>query len=249
MEKKTIRLATFNVYYGRNPLKIAHAIRANKHLKRADVILLQEIEAYPDEAKERAREIAEALNFEFVYAPARETKRQGTHGLAILSRYPIKDSEIVPLPYYRSAFNSRKRIALNAIIDVGGKEVLISNVHLDLRINIKQRIEQARAVIKKLNAAKEQRIVMAGDFNTVPFYWLGRAVPIFYAGQRKKLNQYLKERGFETHLDEIGYTMNFAVLRLSLDSVYVKGVKIFNFGVERTVHVSDHKPIWVDIVV
>ncbi len=244
---KTIRVATFNVYYGKNPEGIAVAIKANANLADADVILLQEIEAHESEAFERARIIAEELKMNFVYAPARDTKKLGgTHGLAILSRYPVQALEVVPLREFNLRYNSRKRIAVTAIIDFEGTLVQVCNVHLDLRINIKERIAQIKDVIEKLNQHDVQRIILGGDFNTVPIFWAGRILPIFYARQRHTFNKFIHEQGFQTRLADIGHTMSQKVIRFSLDSIYSRGLEINAFGIERDIKVSDHYPVWVD---
>jgi endonuclease/exonuclease/phosphatase family metal-dependent hydrolase len=246
-----IRLATFNVFYGTDPEKIAKAIKANQNLKNADVIFLQEIEAHSDEAKERAGAIADELGLGWVYAPAREsgkeTKLHGTHGLAILSKFPIKEFEVIPLRKYNLGYNSRKRIALNAIIDVNGVLIQVSNVHLDLRINIKDRILQISEVVEKIDSHHIKKVVIGGDFNTVPLLWMLRLFPIFYSSQRKKFNNFLLDKGFSTKFTKIGYTMQQKIIRFSLDSIYTKELTIKDFGIERDLKVSDHKPVWVDI--
>ena len=247
----TIRIATFNVFYGTEPVKIAAAIKSNQNLKNTDIILLQEIEAHADEGKERAGAIAEELGLGWIYAPAREsgkeTKLHGTHGLAILSKFPIKEFEIIPLRKYNLGYNSRKRIALNAIIDVDGDLIQVCNVHLDLRINIKDRISQITDVVDKIENHHIKKVVMGGDFNTTPILWALRLFPIFYSGQRKKFNIFLLKKGFQSEFLKIGYTMQQKLIKFSLDSIYSKGLKVTNFGIERDVKVSDHKPVWVDI--
>lgn len=249
-----LRIATFNVFYGKDPSAISKAIKENENLSKADVILLQEIEAHPHETKARALQMAEFLDMRCIYTPARESTEKGvdeagSHGLAILSKEKIKEFEVVPLSYFNLRYNSRKRVAVNAILEIEGKEVQISNVHLDNRLNIKDRILQIKDVLQKLQSHRVQAVVMAGDFNTVPFFWLGRVIPIFYSPQRKKFNRFLREEGFDTHMEEAGHTMAHRFLKLSLDSIYTKGVKVNKFGIERTVKVSDHWPVWVDIEV
>lgn len=249
-----MRIATFNVFYGKDPKAIATAIKANENLSKADVILLQEIEAHPHETKARALQIAELLNMRCIYTPAREStergvEKAGSHGLAILSKEKIKEFEVIPLSYFNLRYRSRTRVAVNAILETGGQEIQICNVHLDNRLNIKDRITQINDVLQKLKSHRVQMVVMAGDFNTVPFFWLGRVIPIFYSSQRKLFNRYLREQGFDTHLEEAGHTLAHKFLKLSLDSIYTKGVKVTNFGVERDLKVSDHWPIWVDVEV
>ncbi|GAC1413123.1 MAG: hypothetical protein NVSMB66_4240 [Candidatus Doudnabacteria bacterium] len=248
---KKIRVATFNVFYGNEPQKIAQAIKDNPNLKEVDIMLLQEVEAHADELKERAQSIADELGLFCVYSPARasgkETKLNGTHGLAILSKFPIKEFEAIPLKKFNLRYNSRTRIALNAIIEVEHQLIQVCNVHLDLRINIKERTEQIEGLIKKLNDHQITKIIMGGDFNTVPLYWAARMFPIFYSPQKRKFNAFVSKSGFQTTHGKIGYTMHQRLIKFSLDSIYTKGLNYGAFGVERSLYVSDHKPVWVDI--
>lgn len=246
MEK--IRIATFNVYYGKNPDKFSDAILKNENLSKADVILLQEVESYPEEGKARAEIIAENLGMNCVYTPARDTGIDGTHGLAILSKFKILETEVVPLPFFKLRRNPRQRIAVSAVIEIEGMQLVVANVHLDTMLNIKNRIEQVNAIVENLKSHKIQKIVMAGDFNTLPFVFLWKLVPIFYYNQRRKFYEFLRSNGFETSMDKLGYTLRSRIFKFSLDSIFVRGLKIEDFGIERSVIVSDHHPIWVDIV-
>ncbi|MDB4939872.1 MAG: hypothetical protein JWO40_297 [Candidatus Doudnabacteria bacterium] len=249
--KRTIRVATFNVFYGDNPHKIGQAIRANKNLADADIILLQEVEAHSDEIKERATIIAEELGLSCIYAPARasgkETKLNGTHGLAILSRFTVKESQIIPLKKYNLHFNSRDRIALSAILQIDGELVQVCNVHLDLRINIKDRLDQITDLIEKLSSHQIKKIIIGGDFNTVPIFWAARVLPIFYSAQKNKFDKYILSKGYKGTVGKVGPTMHLKLLRFSLDDIYVKDLDFVKHAVERDLTVSDHKPVWADI--
>lgn len=244
-----IRIATFNVFYGQNPKRFSDAILQNENLAKADIILLQEVESYPEEGKGRAEYIAEDLQMNCVYTPARDTPiGGGTHGLAILSRFPIKETEVVPLQFFRLGRNSRKRIAVNSIVDIDGTLIQVANVHLDTTLNFGARVKQAKAIVEHQKQNHIKKAVLAGDFNTTPFIFLLRLIPIFYSDQRSKFYRYLNANGFYTKLDKIGHTMRRRVFKFSLDSIFVRDLEIINFGIERSVSVSDHHPVWVDVL-
>lgn len=242
-----LRISTFNVHFGKRTDQIVETIKENRNLSRADIFLLQEIEAYTKEGKERAHRIADGLEMFCKYAPARLVKDQGTHGLAILSRYPIKNHEVTQLEFYKLFRRSRTRIALNAEIDYKGRDVLISNVHLDTALNFAERSSQIYSVLKELKSSHIQKIILGGDLNTLPFRWAKNAVPYFYDNQVKKMYEFLKEHGFESAMQKLDYTLRHGPLKLSLDAIYTRGVAMSDFGVERTVRVSDHKPVWADV--
>src|SRR5438552_2059887 len=81
-----MRIVTFNVHYCKNPNLVAEAFKKNANLRDADVILLQEVEEHVREEISRVKKIAQALQMEHAYAPARNIAAMGTHGLAIVSR-------------------------------------------------------------------------------------------------------------------------------------------------------------------
>jgi len=249
-----LRLVSFNVHYAREPVKLAESIRANPQLARADVFLLQEIEAYAQEGSSRTRRLAEALELNYVYAPARTTPEGGTHGLAILSRFPIRDVEIIRLKQFNLGYHTRQRIALAATLQVGQADLRVYNLHLDTRINPGDRLEQLRPVVAQAHAHPIPRLVIAGDFNTNPFRWLGHVLPfhfpIFRANQAKAVHKFMAAHSLETRLSKAGPTSRkgpLGLLRARLDSIYTRGLEVRNFGVERSVKVSDHSPVWIDV--
>lgn len=254
LNPSVLRLASFNVHYAPEPVKLAEGIRANPALARADVFLLQEIEAYESEGTSRTRWLAEALKLNYVYAPARATPAGGTHGLAILSRFPIRDVEIIPLKQFDLGRRTRQRIALAATLEVGEADLRVYNLHLDTRINPGDRLKQLSPVVTRARAHPIPRVVIAGDFNTNPFRWLGHVFPfhfpIFRANQAKAVDKFMAARGFETRFSKSGPTCRkgpFGLLRFRLDSIYTRGLQVRDFGVEWSVKVSDHSPLWIEV--
>lgn len=245
-----LRLVSFNVHYAREPLQLAESIRAHPTLAGADVFLLQEIEAYTSEGASRTRRLAEALELNYVYAPARATAAGGTHGLAILSRFPIRDVEIIPLKQFDLGRRTRQRIALAATVPVGEADLRVYNLHLDTRINTRARLEQLVPVVAHARAQSVPQVVIAGDFNANPFRWLGHHFPIFRANQAKAVDKFMAAHDFETPFSKAGPTCRkgpFGLLRLRLDSIYTRGLQVRDFGVERSVKASDHSPLWIGV--
>lgn len=245
---QAIRLVSFNVHYAKKPLAIAEALLSHPKLAGADVILLQEVEYHLSEGQGRADQIAQRLGMECVYAPASIRGARATHGLAVLTRLPVLEVEIVPLPFFRLAFRSRRRIALRVVLDTPRGALQIYNVHLDTRINIAHRLDQLKAVLDNFQSLAPIPTVIAGDLNTIQARFLIRSVPIFFVNQRKKITKYLSEHGYSTRRIR-GYTMKQGLVRFKLDGIYVNGPSIVDSGVERSVKVSDHTPIWVDLAI
>ena len=244
---ETLRVASFNVHYAHDLPALAASVRANHALRQADVLLLQEIESHQSEGSSRARQLAAALEMNYVYAPARPTEDGGTHGLAVLSRFPLDDAEIVPLPRYDLGYRTRRRIALGVTVGVGGRPLRVYNVHLDTRINIQDRLAQLQPVVEAAERQVLAEVIIGGDFNTNPFRWLFHRFPIFRSDQAGAMDDFMRQRGFSAPLAESGSTVNRAVLRGRVDSLYARGLTAQNSGVERDVDSSDHFPVWVDL--
>ncbi len=246
-QKKSIRLVSFNVHSGKNTKEIAEVFAHDKNLSTADVILLQEIEFHQAEKICRAETIARHLGFHFVYEPARKLKNSGTHGLAILSRFPIKKTLSIQLPGYKLPFLLQTRIALAAGIKIAGVNITVCNIHLDTRLNPKQRMHQLNECLIRLKEDYGQNIIIGGDFNTIPFRTVARGMPIFYSNQAKHLHKNMLNMGFKHFCKPQSYTMKSGLLKMKLDHIYTDCLPITKSGVEKNIYVSDHKPIWADI--
>lgn len=246
--KKGLRVATFNVHSGKNTQGIADVFKRNENLREADIIFLQEIEERTSEKISRAKQIADALGMEYAYAPARTMAGKGTHGLAILSKYPLEDVETLSLPPYSITFHTQSRVSLIANVRVQGESVRIANTHLDTRLSIFERISQIKPLIEKLKSDSAKKTIIGGDFNTAPFrfrFW--RTIPVSYQNQKRELHRYLEEEGYASRCETAGYTIRYGFLRFELDGLYARHLPVLRCGVERTVRVSDHKPLWFDV--
>lgn len=239
-----IRVVTFNVKY-RSASKLIHAFERDEVLRRADVVMLQEMESHPAERRSRANQLAAALNMSYAYAPAYGLSNGGSHGLAILSRYPIVDPQVIELPRYNVRVNSGRTIALSALVRVGGRSLRVYNVHLTNRINPGQRLRQMRPVAVRAEADTTHEVVVAGDFNTSWFRWGAHLFPVPGARQPRMLDRYMKARGFATPMAERASTS--AWLDMRLDSMYTRGLRVTGKGVRKAVTISDHYPLWIDL--
>jgi endonuclease/exonuclease/phosphatase family metal-dependent hydrolase len=243
-----LRVVSFNVHYAQEVARLAESLKSNPALEAADVFLLQEIESYPAEGASRTRKLAEALGLDYVYAPARITLTGGTHGLAILSRYPLRDIEVLPLPRNDLGRKTRRRIALGATVEAGGQRLRLYNVHLDTRINIDARVAQLAPVLEAARHRTEEVVVLGGDFNTNPFRWAwGGRLPWFRSNQAAELDAHVAEQGFTTPLADSGSTTKRKVWKIRVDSIYVRGLEAKAWDVEREVDVSDHFPVWLEV--
>jgi endonuclease/exonuclease/phosphatase family metal-dependent hydrolase len=135
-----LRLVTYNVHMIESG-KIAAALRSRPGLAAADLVLLQEVES-----------AAKQLDLHCAYAPGYGLPSGGSHGVAILSRFPLRDLEVTELPYNHTVLNSARRVGLGATIDASTGPVRVYAVHLDNRISATERVRQLAPV---LDAADE----------------------------------------------------------------------------------------------
>jgi len=236
-----VRVVTFNVHFGADVPGLARAIRGNPRLNQADILLIQEIESHPGD--DRAARLAEALSLNLVYAPAR-IEGDGTHGLAILSRYPMKDLEVLRLKKYDLGFRgTRRRIAMAATVQLPGRSVRVYNVHLDTRINGGDRVDQVADIIEDIDSAPGGALV-AGDFNTNDNLWLLHTIPLPFLGrQGNSLEHYMARHGLRSAFDH-GATHD--TLRMRLDWMFLKDMQ----ATARAIHptkVSDHHALLVSL--
>lgn len=243
--RRTLRVVTYNVNLGADPEGLAAQLRANPALAAADVLLLQEEEAFPAERASRTRRLATALGMGWSYVPGR-MKGDGTHGLAILSRFPIEDAHVMTLPRTEAW---KPRIAIRAEVVVGEARLPVVNVHLETRINITDRILQLRPAVLELPAA----VIVGGDVNTNPFLWEEGEVPLVPLAQiadteqAPLLDDYMRALGFTTPAAEVGATHRVHGVESRLDAIYTRGLAVTPAQVERTLTTSDHWPVWVDV--
>jgi len=243
-----VRVVSFNVHHADDVPGLIRSLRGNPELCAADVFLLQEMESFPSEGSSRTRRLAEALRLNYVYAPARlKEAGDGTHGLAVLSRFPLSEIEVIPLKQYNLGVNTRQRIALGVTLTMGERRLRLYNVHLDTRINARQRIEQLQPIVAAAQRHVVSGVVLGGDFNTNPFYWLLPVFPVFRSNQAKAMDDHMKESGFAAPFSDAGGTMKKWGGRFRVDSIYSQGLAVRGFAVEDGVVVSDHFPVWVDL--
>lgn len=240
-----LRVTTFNVELAADVPALAAAIEGSS-IAGTDVMLVQEIEDHPREGRSRAAALAEALGLGYAYAPAREVGDGGSHGLALLSRYPMSEVQVMELPRVDLPVRPRRRIALAATI--AGVRFVV--VHLDTRIGIVDRILQLRPAILEAG----EPAVVGGDFNTNPYAWTGGLIPdlpthaLADTDQAPLLDDYMAEAGWDTPTAGSGATQDAIVTRLRLDALYTRGLDTRATGVDRGLAVSDHWPLWIDVV-
>ncbi len=238
-----VKLVTLNMARETSLTRILKDFSRLERLGRPDILLLQEVQAPPNGGGNAAELLAARLEFNYLYQPANLWKDGSKEGLAIISRYPLVDPAVIPLPALDLVFRTRCRIALSATALTPLGQVRLFNVHLDTRVGIQDRLKQLAPVIAHARAVTGPCVV-AGDFNTSNLAWLGRVVPIPYQDQEIRVRRYFQATGFRTPFVHQQPTFDFLGLRL--DSIYVKGLGWAASGIEE-MDSSDHSALWVTL--
>jgi endonuclease/exonuclease/phosphatase family metal-dependent hydrolase len=239
----TVTVVTLNLAKETNIKTILADLSPVPQLRGADVLLLQEVEALAEGRESVAERLAAALGFNFVFAPANRWNNNGVEGLAIVSRYPLQNVEVLRLPKFNLKFNNRCRIALAATIPTPLGEIRLLNVHLDSRIQLPERLQQLSPVVETARESGELCLV-AGDFNTADLHWLGRWFPMPFRNQDQAVRRVFEQAGFHTPFTNGKPTFDFLGLRL--DSVFLRHLDCRESGIE-PVGFSDHRALWVTI--
>ncbi|MEO7970003.1 MAG: endonuclease/exonuclease/phosphatase family protein [bacterium] len=241
---------------GENIRQVAEFFSSAKLMPIPDVVALQEADKQTlrSGGHHVAREIAEALRLSWVHAPAGIPRGQapvarqwwldfeeqiglhdtGDTGVALLSRYPLEEVTRIDLPWRECPW--RPRLAMAATIALGSNELRILNAHVDPHAAIGGQLEQLEALAAEAEKHSGPTLVV-GDFNTL---------------SRQKCAEtrsFMEARGFRTPIPTGTPTWRGAGIRLHADWIFYRDLKITNWGVARPLNVSDHWPIWAEIVV
>jgi endonuclease/exonuclease/phosphatase (EEP) superfamily protein YafD len=194
-----------------------------------DVLMLQEMDETGTD------KIAQALGLDYVYYPASVHKHNKNFGNAILSRWPIVQTQKLILPRRHPA-NNQMRIATKARLNVGKTAVCVYCVHTEVYLTSRQyRRDQIEAITDDISQAGDH-VIVGGDFNTV------RRTSI------RRLVSYFGEMGFIRASKGVGPTVKkLRVSPSAADHIFTRGMRVMGAGRQTEINGSDHYPIWVQL--
>ncbi len=248
-----MRLLTYNIHYwaGLDGQLNVEAVIQLLRESQADVIGLNEVlhplrtplgDRYP------LLDVAEALGMYWAFGPTFQqgTLRfwPGTLGNAVLSRYPIRHVQNIPL---QSVAWRKPRSLFQAVVDVEGVALTVFVTHLDhLLAPVRRR--QFETIADRLRQTRGPHVLM-GDLNThTPVrsrIWQGETVI-----------RHLRALGYVDAFAAVGrgdgrsYPTRFPLARL--DYIWVprawaaalRGARVITSTLAR--RASDHFPVWVE---
>jgi endonuclease/exonuclease/phosphatase family metal-dependent hydrolase len=130
-----------------------------------DAIALQEVCEQVDQVPNQAATVAERLGYQHVFSRAKGDPGGVEEGLAILSRHPVRDVKVWPLPSAEGG-----RIVQQAVVEAPGGPVILFNTHLDYHPdNGVMRERQVVALMDIIRAHLDDHPgFVTGDFNATP---------------------------------------------------------------------------------
>ena len=234
----------------------ARAFSQGQLLPRVDVLALQEADRQTKRAGRHhvALELAEALQMDWIHVPAgiprgvKPKTRQwwldfeepielydtGDTGIAVLSQLKLSNVVRIDLPWHECAW--RPRLAMAATVSLGARSLRIIDAHVDPHAAVGGQLEQLEALVAEADKNRGPTLIL-GDFNTL---------------SKKKVAEtrsFLESHGYSTPFPSGTATWRGMGLRLHADWIFYRDLKIAKWGVARPLGVSDHWPIWAEVVV
>ena len=234
----------------------ARIFTENTLLPPPDILALQEADKGTGRAGRQhiAARLAEALNRPYVHVssglprgiPPKQREwwlnfeeqvaldDQGDMGVALISRLPLADVGRIDLPWHECPWHPR--LAMAATVTLAHEQLRIFNVHIDPHGPLNNQHQQTEAVIAEARQHSGPGVIL-GDFNTLSQQ---KAIEI-----RGLMERHGYTTPFPTHVPT---WRGAGVVRFHADWIFVKGVRASRWGVVKPLNVSDHWPVWAEIV-
>jgi endonuclease/exonuclease/phosphatase family metal-dependent hydrolase len=185
-----LRIVQWNIEKGKRFQPLLEQLQTHEILKWADVIILNEADLGMNRSANRhvARDLAEALEMHAVFGPAHIELTKGTdeelflegenreslQGNAVLSRYPVTEACVVPLPvsfepyeFHEKRFG--RRSCLWVRVQLKNSPLWVGAVHLELRNTPRCRARQMAHILDNTPCDGKEPCILGGDLNTNGF--------------------------------------------------------------------------------
>lgn len=240
---KEIKVVSYNIRYrsGEQLKKMIKLLHHDPEIGGAAILGLQEV----DRRKKRSghchtvRLIANELGMHYAWAapPAVEADDEEETGVAILSVYPLSDVRRIVLPH--EGPNGRRRVALGATVEIDGRKWRVYSAHAETRLAMKKKLEQFKSLMDDLaQFASGMPAIIMGDLNT----WESSA--------DDKTHKLFSDAGWKTPFGgEATFKRRVLLvpIEMKLDWVWLRGLEAVSFGIDRTIELSDHWPLWTTV--
>jgi endonuclease/exonuclease/phosphatase family metal-dependent hydrolase len=221
--------------------KLIQLLRDDPEVGGASILALQEV----DRRKKRSghsntvKTLAEELGLYYAWAapPAPRATDEEETGVALLSVYPLSDVRRIVLPH--EGPNRRRRVALGATVEVDKQLWRVYSAHAETRLSFDKKLEQFKAILQDLaQFPPNMPAIVMGDLNT------------WEAGAGRKTIKFFADAGLKTPFGEeptFRRRIMLIPIELELDWVWLRGLEPASYGIDRTIEVSDHWPLWTNV--
>lgn len=168
----TLTIVCYNIHHGNPPAKpdvidldaIATVIANQK----PDLVALQEVDVHVKRSGnvDQAAYLAKKLNMHFYFAKAIDHDG-GEYGVAVLSKFPIKDKTTLKFSRIEGRAAEDRVLATITVRLKSGQSIRFSSTHLDHVRNEDLRLVQVAEIVKQAEG-EELPFIVAGDFNARP---------------------------------------------------------------------------------
>ena len=169
VQKSVLRIMCYNIRHGRGMDDIVNLERTGNVIKEwnPDLVALQEVDKNTRRTNntDQAKLLAEQLEMHVVFGKA-IPYQGGAYGLAILSRFPILEHQMVLLPPDVQQEQRGVLIAKIGIPDAKGKVIRFASTHLSVASHEERAVQIEK--IDTLFSEGSEPVIVAGDFNTRP---------------------------------------------------------------------------------
>lgn len=234
-----LRILCYNIHYGQGTDGVYDVERLAGVIAREmpDLVALQEVDVGVERSGRvhQARELARFTDLSVRYGPTQHYQG-GLFGNAVLTRFPILDVAIHPLPYTEATEElvTYPRGAIAVTVDTG-KTGPVRFVSTHFQHNVPEdRLEEAKAV-NRLFAVDEVPTILAGDFNALP-----GSDPILE----------LEKQWTHAATAPFAPTAPATAPKSRIDYVMFRSAKAFRVVEERVVEeslASDHLPVFAEL--
>ena len=235
-----LRVLTYNIHAGKdaggvdNLERVAEIIRTNE----ADIVLLQEVDRMTTRSGgvDQFDELMRRTGLHGAFGKSLDYQG-GQYGIAILSRWPVRAQETIPLPtdpvQLRAGGSIEPRIALAAEIASPRGTLHVVNTHIDASREDRWRLQETTYLLPVVTKRQRGFVLAGGDLNSEPDT----------AVQKK-----IRAAGLRDLWDECGggnsltFPASVPVKRIDYVYAYRKNVRCTSARVLET-EASDHRPV------
>lgn len=232
------KILCYNIHHANPPSKAGvidlEAIASVIRKSGADIVFLQEVDVNTRRSGsvDEAAKLGELTSLHHIFFKA-INHDGGEYGVAILSRYELKNPQTIALPLDPASPGEPRVLGLAEVQTSGKKSILLACTHLDAQHGPVSRNLQAAEIVSRLKGEKRP-VILAGDLNDTP--------------DSEALGLILKA-GFTSTCTDCPFTIPEITPKKTIDFILTRGGKwkVKKHEVIAETYASDHRPVFAEL--